>query len=83
MPIDPVAWEAPEAPAAEGVYAPNDALAGVTVLPVPDGDHGPEDLHVLGGYRSQDDALVRTQLRRREGKRKPVRGNRGEHLLWT
>ena len=50
VPIDPVAWEAPEAPAAEGVYAPNDALAGVTVLPVPDGDHGPEDLHVLGDH---------------------------------
>lgn len=49
VPIAPVAWEAPPAPAAEGSWAPNRALAQLTRLPVPVGDHGPEDLHVWEG----------------------------------
>jgi sugar lactone lactonase YvrE len=49
VPVDPIAWEAPPAPPAEGDWAPNEALAQVTRLPVPAGDHGPEDLHAWGG----------------------------------
>lgn len=47
--IDPIAWDAPSPPAAEGVYAPNLALAQVERFELPDGDHGPEDVHVWGG----------------------------------
>lgn len=50
VPVDPVAWEAPDAPALEGVFGPNEALAQVTRLEVPPGDYGPEDLHRIGAY---------------------------------
>ena len=50
VPVEPEAWEAPEAPAAEGVWAENQALAEVELLPLPTGEHGPEDLHELGDH---------------------------------
>jgi len=50
VPIAPVAWQAPPAPAAEGAFAPNTRLARVSRLEVPEGDYGPEDLHVLDGH---------------------------------
>lgn len=46
--IDPVAWDPPPAPDPTGVWAPNDALAQVNRLTLPDGDYGPEDLHRIG-----------------------------------
>jgi sugar lactone lactonase YvrE len=49
VPIDPVPWDAPPAPAAIGPWAPNDALAAVERLELPPGDHGPEDVHVWRG----------------------------------
>lgn len=48
-PIRPVAWQSPAAPKAEGPWAPNRALADVERYPVPDGDFGPEDVHVWRG----------------------------------
>lgn len=50
VPIDPVAWEAPAAPAAEGTWAPNRRLAQVVRYELGPGDHGPEDLHPLGEW---------------------------------
>ncbi len=43
--IEPVAWHAPEAPALEGPYAPNAALADVMLLAKGEGE-GPEDVAV-------------------------------------
>ena len=51
-PVDPVAWEPPAAPALEGVYASNNILSDVQVIPI-DGTigHGPEDVAVdASGY---------------------------------
>lgn len=45
VPIEPVAWQAPTAPALEGDYAINDQLAGVTRLGLNEGN-GPEDVAV-------------------------------------
>lgn len=45
VPIEPVAWEAPEAPALEGHYAPNDRLAAVRRQGAGVGV-GPEDVAV-------------------------------------
>lgn len=45
VPIDPVAWQAPEAPALEGRYAVNDALAQAIWLGKGEGE-GPEDVAV-------------------------------------
>jgi sugar lactone lactonase YvrE len=45
VPIDPVAWEAPKAPALAGPFAPNDALAAVRRLGEGVGI-GPEDVAV-------------------------------------
>lgn len=45
VPIDAVAWQAPEAPALEGRFAINDKLAGVQRLGEHEG-HGPEDVAV-------------------------------------
>ncbi len=45
VPIDPVAWQAPPAPALKGVYAPNDRLAKVERIGEGDGI-GPEDVDV-------------------------------------
>jgi len=42
VPIDPVAWDAPENPGYAGPYAPNDRLAGLRRVPL-DGRTGPED----------------------------------------
>lgn len=47
--IDPVAWRAPVAPELDGRWAPNAALREVRRYPVPEGDHGPEDVHVWNG----------------------------------
>ncbi|MEJ2513679.1 MAG: SMP-30/gluconolactonase/LRE family protein [Gammaproteobacteria bacterium] len=45
VPIEPVAWDAPEAPALEGIFAPNDALASATRLGEGVGT-GPEDVAI-------------------------------------
>ncbi|MEZ4463779.1 MAG: SMP-30/gluconolactonase/LRE family protein [bacterium] len=42
VPVDPVAWQAPEAPGLTGVFAPNDRLRSADQLPL-DGHEGPED----------------------------------------
>jgi sugar lactone lactonase YvrE len=60
VPVEPVAWEAPEAPALEGDYAVNDRLAAVTRL----GDGvgvGPEDVAVDAAgkiYVGYDDGRI-------------------------
>jgi sugar lactone lactonase YvrE len=47
VPVDPAAWTPPDAPALEGVFAPNDALATVEILDL--GGEGPEDIQWFGG----------------------------------
>lgn len=42
-PIDPVAWDVPDAPPLEGVYAPNDALLDATLIEDETLLDGPED----------------------------------------
>lgn len=44
IPIDPAGWTPPEAPAAEGVYAPNDRLTAATII-APD-IHAPEAIAI-------------------------------------
>ncbi|MZR61573.1 SMP-30/gluconolactonase/LRE family protein [Alcanivorax sp. DP30] len=62
VPIEPVAWDAPEAPALEGDYAVNDKLASVSRIGEGEGI-GPEDVAVDGqgklyvGY--EDGRIVR------------------------
>ena len=62
VPVDPVAWDAPEAPELTGPYAANDELADVERLAAGQG-HGPEDVAIDGqgnlyvGY--EDGRLVR------------------------
>lgn len=48
VPIEPVAWQAPKAPALEGPYAINTALAGVDWLGKGQGE-GPEDVAIDSG----------------------------------
>ena len=45
VPIDPVTWQPPPAPALEGQYAVNDYLAAVEIIGKDDGI-GPEDVDV-------------------------------------
>ena len=45
VPIEPVAWQAPQAPKLEGRFAINDALANVTPLAAGEGT-GPEDVAI-------------------------------------
>jgi sugar lactone lactonase YvrE len=62
VPIDPVSWEAPQAPALEGPYAENDRLAGVLLIAQGEGI-GPEDVvvdtegRIYTGY--EDGRIVR------------------------
>ncbi|MFU8820536.1 MAG: SMP-30/gluconolactonase/LRE family protein [Gammaproteobacteria bacterium] len=62
VPIEPIAWDAPEAPALEGRYAPNDRLAAVRRLGAGVGT-GPEDVaidaagNIYVGY--EDGRIVR------------------------
>ena len=62
VPVDPVAWNAPEAPELTGPYAANDELADVERLAAGQG-HGPEDVaiddqgNLYVGY--EDGRLVR------------------------
>ncbi|WP_414433747.1 SMP-30/gluconolactonase/LRE family protein [Alloalcanivorax venustensis] len=62
VPVDPVAWDAPEAPELTGPYAANDELADVERLAAGQG-HGPEDVaiddqgNLYVGY--EDGRLVR------------------------
>jgi sugar lactone lactonase YvrE len=44
-PVDPIAWQPPADAGLVGDFAPNDDLAGVSVIALPDG-HGPEDVEV-------------------------------------
>lgn len=45
VPVQPVAWNAPPAPGYHGAHAANTRLAGLTLIPLPQGESGPE--HVL------------------------------------
>ena len=45
VPVDPVAWDAPEAPELSGRYAANDDLAEAERLAAGQG-HGPEDVAI-------------------------------------
>jgi hypothetical protein len=56
--FDPVAWTPPEAPALEGVYAPNTRLAEVERLPA--GRIGPEDIADAEGriYTGLEDGSI-------------------------
>lgn len=47
VPVDPEAWDPPEAPPLEGVYAPNAYLAGIERIDLP-ASYGPEDVAVDG-----------------------------------
>ncbi len=47
VPVQPVAWVAPAAPGYQGAHAANTQLAGLTLIPLPPGEAGPE--HVLLG----------------------------------
>lgn len=64
VPVDPVAWTPPAAPALEGDYAPNTYLAAAERLDLPSG-YGPEDVavdargRIYGGL--QDGRIVRMQ----------------------
>ena len=64
VPVDPVAWTPPPAPALEGDYAPNTYLAAAERLDLPSG-YGPEDVAVdsLGRLYSglQDGRIIRMQ----------------------
>ena len=66
VPVDPVAWQAPEAPDMAGPYAPNEALAAVTRHGEGVGV-GPEDVAIDGlgqiyvGY--EDGRIVRFDVR--------------------
>ena len=60
VPVEPVAWQAPQAPALEGPYAINDALADVTWLADGEGT-GPEDVAIDAqgmAYVGYDDGRV-------------------------
>ena len=67
VPVDPVAWDAPEAPELTGPYAANDELADVERLAAGQG-HGPEDVAIDDqGNQDPDDAhysvrLIRTTV---------------------
>ena len=43
VPIDPVAWEAPQNPGYTGAFAVNERLKGIETFPIAD-NHGPEDI---------------------------------------
>jgi sugar lactone lactonase YvrE len=43
VPIDPVAWEAPQNPGYTGTFAVNERLKGIETFPIAD-NHGPEDI---------------------------------------
>ncbi len=64
VPVDPVAWTPPAAPALEGDYAPNTYLAAVERLDLSSG-YGPEDVaidslgRIYGGL--QDGRIIRMQ----------------------
>jgi sugar lactone lactonase YvrE len=45
VPVQPVAWAAPAAPGYQGAHAANTRLAGLTLIPLPPGETGPE--HVV------------------------------------
>ncbi len=49
VPVEPVAYDAPDPPEKTGIYAPNTALSGAQLVPLPEGGVGPEDLAVLPG----------------------------------
>jgi sugar lactone lactonase YvrE len=49
VPVDPVAWEPPRAPALDGPYAVNDALANPEIFDL--GGAGPEDIQFLADGR--------------------------------
>jgi sugar lactone lactonase YvrE len=62
--VDPVSWDAPEAPSLEGVYAPNNILSKVRHLPLSP-LHGPEDLALASDgsmyVSSQEGYILKSQ----------------------
>jgi sugar lactone lactonase YvrE len=49
VPVEPVAWTAPPAPGYQGVHAANTRLAGLTPIPLPPGEAGPEHVVLRDG----------------------------------
>lgn len=46
VPVEPVAWDAPEGPGYVGEFAENTALENLELFPLPEGRHGPEDIAI-------------------------------------
>ena len=46
VPVEPVAWQAPDDAGYVGDFAENTALADIEVFPLPEGRHGPEDIAI-------------------------------------
>ncbi|MGB0851706.1 MAG: SMP-30/gluconolactonase/LRE family protein [Pikeienuella sp.] len=46
VPVEPVAWEAPDAPGYTGDFTENTALQDLELFPLPEGRHGPEDIAI-------------------------------------
>ena len=49
VPVQPVAWSAPPAPGYLGAHAANTRLAGLTLMPLPQGESGPEHVVLRDG----------------------------------
>ncbi|HRH88810.1 MAG TPA: SMP-30/gluconolactonase/LRE family protein [Rubrivivax sp.] len=49
VPVQPVAWNAPAAPGYVGAHAANTRLAGLTLIPMPAGEAGPEHVVLRDG----------------------------------
>ncbi|MBO9444392.1 SMP-30/gluconolactonase/LRE family protein [Ruegeria sp. R14_0] len=47
VPVQPVVWDPPEAPGFTGEYAENNALDGLELISLPDGQIGPEDIAII------------------------------------
>ncbi|CAM3838850.1 SMP-30/gluconolactonase/LRE family protein [Litorimonas haliclonae] len=49
VPINPQSWDAPADEGYVGAFAPNEALAGLTEIDLPNGHYGPEDIVEMEG----------------------------------
>jgi sugar lactone lactonase YvrE len=49
VPVQPVAWDAPPAPGYQGAHAANTRLAGLKLIPLPQGESGPEHVVLRDG----------------------------------
>ncbi|MDC0658301.1 SMP-30/gluconolactonase/LRE family protein [Leisingera sp. SS27] len=57
VPVDPIAYDPPAAPGFTGDYAENNALSASSLIHLPDGELGPEDI-----ARTPDGAIYTTSL---------------------